>query len=411
MTNEDHRQHADASEGELRFIDVVAVLVRRWKTVALLTAAAVAVSIPVALAQPRLYLARVVAVPVADAGGSRSALIGQLPGSMAALLGGSGQPTNQRLVTDVLKSRTLAEHIAERLEPESEEGRAEVLQAISRGLRVDRSMDGTSIGIDVRSDDPERSAAIANQVPASVNEVVSRLSADAAQRRREFLMTSIETARENLIRSEQRMLEFQQRHSLPEVATQAERTMDAATQIQQVVLQQELVVAQLRRTSTPENPQLRAAIAELNARRQQLRQLTSGAREGSLFVSLAESPELKVEATRLHRDYTRDEQVYVSLAAGLAEADIGVKNDMPVITILDPARVPGAPISRTRTFVMVAGVLGLVLGLAVAFGSEYASNRRRRPATPLDDAWDQVRGDFVRDAPGRRSRTPAGTLP
>lgn len=402
MTNE-----TNSGGGELGLSNVVAVLLRRWRTIALVTVVAVAVAVPVALLQPKQYQARAVAVPVSEQGGGRAAALAQLPPSMSALVGiTASQPANQRLISDILKSRALAEHVAARLEPESPAARAEIARTMGRGLRIERTPDGSAIAIDVRADDPQRAAAIANQVPGSVNEIVSRLSADGAMRKREYLLVQLDTARENLIRSEQRLLAFQRRHNVSEVSAQAERTVEAAAQLQQMVVQQELVVAGLRRSATPENPQLQAAVAELNARRAQLRRLTAGDRGGNpLFLSMDESPELKVEATRMLRDYTRDEQVYVALSASLAETELGARNDMPVITVLDDALVPAAPLSRTRMVVAVAGMLGLLAGIAAAFLREYTGRGRTAGTrTPLDEAWDGFRSDVGRLVPGRNRR-------
>ena len=408
--NDEAQTPPGVAGGEIRFLDVLAVLLRRWKTIAVVTLAALVAAIPLALLQRNEYIARVVVVPVTEQGSGRGGAMPGLPPAVAAMMGGIAPPSNQRLVTDVLKSRALAEHVAARLEPESPQEQAEVARWIGRELRLERAADGTAVSLQVRADDAQRAAAIANQIVPSANAIVSRLSADAAMRRREYLLSQLEGAREHLTLSEQRLLEFQRSNNLPEVALQTERTVEAAAQLQQMVVQQELVVAQLRRTATAENPQLQAAIAELNTRRAQLRRITAGERGGNqLFLPMSESPELKAQATRLLRDYTRDEQVYIALAAALSEAELGVKNDMPVLTILDEARVPTAPLSRTGTVMAVAGILGLLMGLAAAFLGEFAGKGRTTERNrSFYEAWDGFRADMGRLLRGRRrTRVPA----
>jgi hypothetical protein len=225
-------------------------------------------------------------------------------------------------------------------------------------------------------------------------------------------MAQLETAREQLLRSEERLMAFQQQHSVPEVALQAERTMEAAAQIQQLVVQQELLVSQLRRTATAENPQLQAAVAELDARRAQLRQLTSGDRRGNpVFLSLAESPELKVEATRLLRDYTRDEQVYIALTRRVRRSRHRCQQrhagDGRSRRSQDPHRTDIA----VTVLVALAGILGFIVGLAAAFGAEFAGRHHRAPNdSAFSLAWEQFKGDLAWLAPRRRKgRTEART--
>jgi uncharacterized protein involved in exopolysaccharide biosynthesis len=183
MTNENQPSAAEGSGKELRFLDVAAVVLRRWKTVALVTVAAVAVAIPLALLQPKEYTARAVLVPVSEQGSGRAALLAQLPAGLPGLLGGTAQQSNQRLVADILRSRSLADDIAGRLETDSPAMQGEILRVIGRATRVERSVDGSSVTIDVRARDPELAARIANQYAPAVNDIVSRLSAETAQHR------------------------------------------------------------------------------------------------------------------------------------------------------------------------------------------------------------------------------------
>jgi uncharacterized protein involved in exopolysaccharide biosynthesis len=102
------------------------------------------------------------------------------------------------------------------------------------------------------------------------------------------------------------------------------------------------------------------------------------------------------------RDYTKDEQVYTALTAALAQAQVDAKNDLPVLTVLDPARLPKGPDGPGLVVLLgLALLVGLVIGSIAAFTREYIRNARR-DAENADFflAWDQMKVDVTRGLPG-----------
>ena len=371
-------------------LSLALALMRRWRTIIITAGTAMLVAVPIVLLQPKWYVTRTVLVPVTDQDNNRAQLLSQLPSGLASMVGTSGNGANMRLVSDIMKSASIRRAVRSRvLHQESGNERA-IDQALRKGVSFEKSTDGTAVTVVVKARAGQTAADIANAYPPAINEIVNRLGEEAGSRRREYLATQVESARSALSAAEERLLAFQRQHNAPDMAHQAERTIDAAAQLQQQIAAQEIKVAQMRRTMTAENPELRTEVADLNAQREQLRRLTSG-RGGSaeMFLSLRESPELKVEATRLMRDYTRNEQIYVGLSAALAEADLNATNDLPVLSVLDDAVVPTAPVSRSASIVMLAAILGIVAGILAALAGEYAE-RARAAGSNRDffDAWD-----------------------
>jgi tyrosine-protein kinase Etk/Wzc len=268
----------------------------------------------------------------------------------------------------------------------------------------------------VRSKDPELSALIAAEYPRAINDLVTRVAQDAATQQQMTLQQQILVAREHVVQSEQELMAFQRATGATDVDEQAKRTVEAAAQLQKGVFEQELRVAQLRRTAMAENPALRNEIAILNDLRAQLRGITAGTVQSDVLLSRTEFPELKIGLTRRLRDFMKDEQIYTSLTAALAQTQIDLKDYAAAVTVLDQPGVPNDPSGPSRIMLLLGGTLvGLLAGFLVALGREYVDRARLAGgSSQFLVAWEQMKDDVARL--GRRhngaarpgGRTPSG---
>jgi uncharacterized protein involved in exopolysaccharide biosynthesis len=394
-----------AAPDEIRILDVGAFLLRQWKTLAAGALLGVAVAAVVVVLGPSKYTARTVVVPSPSREPQAGLMASQLPVGLLGL--GGGGNSNDQVIAAILKSRTLEDSIVSSVrEAVGQEHDPELIRTIlQRNTNVTNSEDGSVI-VEVTSRDPALAAAIANAYPGIINEIAARLSEEAAGRKQAFLEGQLIRAREQLLKSEQSLVEFQLGTEAPLLQEQAQQTVVAAAALQQSIIEKEVAVMQLRRTSTAGNPNLRAAEAELAALRSQLRRLTAG-QGGSdqVFLSFRESPELSVASARLVRQFTTDEQVYLSLTSALVQSQIDVQDKLPVVSVLDKATVPRSPSRLPLTFVLTAAALfGLLFGLIFAIVNQYLRTARLDPANrSFFAAWESLKQDVIRFVPGRRS--------
>jgi uncharacterized protein involved in exopolysaccharide biosynthesis len=90
------------------------------------------------------------------------------------------------------------------------------------------------------------------------------------------------------------------------------------------------------------------------------------------------SPVLMFEANRLAREVAQKQEVVLTLSKAHEEARIAEVRDTPVLTVIDPAVAPVLRTRPRRTLeVIVAALLGTIVGIAAAFVLEY---RARRPS-------------------------------
>lgn len=79
----------------------------------------------------------------------------------------------------------------------------------------------------------------------------------------------------------------------------------------------------------------------------------------------------RIERDRLQSKYTVANAIYTELAKQLEQAKMQVKQDTPMLTIIQPITVPSSPSnSRTRT-IMIWTFFGVVLGCGIVFGKNY----------------------------------------
>lgn len=390
MTTSNEIRSMPPGDGEISFRDLAATLARRWKIVLYTTAVCVAATALVLLLLPDMYMARTVLVPSADRRndvGLRAQIAAQIPGGLPISVGGAGAG-QQNLIEVVISSQSLADSMVARVRSTPRFRAVEpsqVRKILAEGVRVEGdALGGGAVTVTVTAARAELAAYIANQFPPLINEIAGTLGAELALRKAEFIERQLATAATRLAESEARMLRFEKQTDAVDLQEQAKRTVEAAARLQEAVTEQELKVAAIRRTATANNPALRAAEAELGARRQQLRSLTGGAGGNrSLYVPLGESPELKLAATRVTRDYARDEQIYKALTAALTQARMDASQNLPIVGVLDVATPPAGPVSRHRSTVIVAALLaGIFLGLLLAYIAEYLRRVRRSGSNP-----------------------------
>lgn len=104
-----------------------------------------------------------------------------------------------------------------------------------------------------------------------------------------------------------------------------------------------------------------------------------------------ESPQLMFERNRLERQVTLRQEIYGTLRREFEMARLEEVNDTPVLTVVEPAQPPALRSSPLRIrMTLVAGLLGLVVSITLAFLLEYLrSSRLRQPAAyaRIAGAW------------------------
>lgn len=408
MTARDSQQTHTSADDQIRVLDLAAVPIREWKSVLGVLALVLLTATVWFFVRPDRYITTTTLVPAPGESSGRSQLASQLPAALAIRIPGS-TPSHERLVGAILRSQSLRDSLASRVSARyenREEIEEEVYRILAKGTEIRQNQADGSITIDVTAKHPRLAAEVAAEFPTLISELATDLSVTSAYEKRRVLERQLVDARDRLVQSEQRLLEFQQSRGAIDVAEQARQTFATAAQLEQAVIEQELEVGQLRRMLTPDHPELRAAMSELAMKREQLRRLTSGDRSsGDVLLTQRDLPEIRVEAIRRMREFSTDEQVYLSLTAALAATQVDVNDNLALVSVLDAPKVPQEPAGSLLRLLVTSALLGLVLGLVVAYGREFARQIRRDPEnSAFMAALAEARNDIRAIAPRRPRR-------
>lgn len=331
------------SEEELSLLELVNVLLKRWKLVVGLPVAAAFIAAVIALILPPKYRAVAVFLPETESGsvGLPSGLAG-----VAAQFGfnfGSGGADTPRFYADVMESRTLRDQILLARFPDPR-GAAE---GDSAPLIDILEIEGEELG--KRLETGRRR--LARIVGVAFNDETSVVSLGVKTRYR-----ALSAAVAN------RYLELLNRFNL--------ETRQSNARERRVFVEERMEEAQ----------------GELVAAEEELKTFLES------NVQWRGSPRLEFEHDRLQRQVMIKQEVFTTLRRSYEEARIQEVNDTPVITVIDRAVPPQEKTSpRRRLMVMVSFFLGGVLGVFGAFGREFVERARQRE----EDEYAELAGHWA----------------
>ena len=78
-----------------------------------------------------------------------------------------------------------------------------------------------------------------------------------------------------------------------------------------------------------------------------------------------------IEQERLQSKYTIANSIYLEMAKQLEQAKMQVKQDTPVLTIIEPVTIPRQPSNSRAKTLIIWTFLGILLGCGIVLGKEY----------------------------------------
>jgi uncharacterized protein involved in exopolysaccharide biosynthesis len=343
--------------------DLLDVLRRRWRFLALNVVLVTAAALAISLALPKWYEGRTVLLPPTEDDLGASMVSQLMPRGLAGLRM-PGAPTLADVFVAVLKSRTVAGRIVKRFDlvrrynvPDAETA----MKELEGHVRFRVGDEGT-IAILAEDRDPKTAAAMANAYVEELDRFNKEARTTSAQRTRAFIEQRLELAKRDLATAEDLMRDYQQRRRLPAMSP-TERSgaeMGAQLMAQRSALEVRLQV--LRQSLAENSEEVRRVREELAAVDRQV---------GAL-------PRAGLDIARLWREVKVQEQIFELLTAQLEEARIRETRDTPTVQVLDRAEVPLHKSRPKRKVVVIAGFL---IGLAGSVAAALLLERRRRGLT------------------------------
>jgi len=387
-------------------IDVVTLLVRRWRTVAFCAVLGAAVGVGYALLAPSWYSARLTVVPSQKASNPAMSLMASIPGAEA--LGGSTSTDVQRIQA-VLTSHSVADEVIAKFKLQErydtshiEHARAQLAEHCTTS--VDRKSGVVALACEDK--DPAMAMAMATFFGEVGNRVFGRISASSAREERRFLEAQVVKARKDVDESSRKLREFQEQHRIVDLGEQSKAVISAMASIKGELVAKQLQLSYLSSFSSRTEAnvvQLQQQIRIMEAKLKQLEDSNpvlallpapaagsaagSGASTGSgsavdvpnpkFFPDAMRVPELRFELEQLFREQKIQETVFFLMTQRFETAKVDEARDTSTFQILDQ---PTLPTYRSRPRRKRIAILGLMGGLAVAAASILAPAWWRRRA-------------------------------
>ncbi len=401
MTSRDPSGQGTVRPGESSFswLDLLARVWGRKKTVAVFGLGAMIASVLVMLVVPETYRARCVLLPPRSEGGSSLATMLSATATRGFTTLGSASFSSDVFV-EILNSRTAASAVVDslglisdyRVDGTSRELSMEKAIGILRTrFSAGRALNGVItvtaehktgffplLNRDSRERARMRSAEIANAFVYELNRINVDKNTSGARNARLYLEEQIEKTRADRAAAADRLIQFQRVHGAVSLEDQARVTMEAAGRLQAEILARRLELRLALQTESESSRRIRTLRSEIEAMEGEYRNLYGGIdgraadSASAAMIPILELPELSFRYSEVLRELKTQDVLLEVLLQQYYEARLEESRDTPVVQVLDPALPPVGKAAPRRTLtVLLATLLGGIVGLAYVTGSDH----------------------------------------
>ncbi|WP_213697505.1 Wzz/FepE/Etk N-terminal domain-containing protein [Acetomicrobium sp.] len=371
-------------EDEIDLLDLALVLAKHKRLIIGIAFVACLVALILGFIMTPIYRAETrIVPPQLLTGQMQTGGLLSLPPGLRSKFGGTSTPAD--LITGIIKSRTMLDRIIDKfhlMDYYEAEYRQNARRALSDATNASVDTNSGLITITVEDKDPALAADIANAFVNELQDLLQNLAITQVSQQRLFLENQLKQAHHNLIQAEEEFQRYQAQSGLLNVDVQTKALMDAIARIQAQIAAKEVELKAARTFATAQNPEMKRLQAELAGLKKELKNLEAkaGRDNPNLIPAFEEIPKAGMEYARRLRDFKFQETLYQTLlqqyqAAIMAEASEGM-----VVQVVDPAIPPELKIKpRRKHMLIVAGFLGLFVGIFAAFIKEFIDNSSKNP--------------------------------
>jgi len=395
------------------------LLVERWRVLYKTAVWAVVVSAIIAFVIPKHYESTAAIMPPDSFGNNTSsmmmmaALAGKATPGLATTAGSLlGMKSTGALYVDLLRSRTVEEHIVERFNLQSlywVRYKQDARKVLDQRTGVSEDRKSGVLTITVMDYSPQRAHDMAQAFVEELNKLLSQVSTSSARRERVFIEQRLVSVKSDLEDAEKQFSEFASKNTALDIKEQGKAMVEAGA-----VLQGQLIAAQselegLHQVYADSNVRVRAARARIDELRRQLQKMggtdatiaSDSSASSELYPPIRKLPILGVQWADLYRRVKVQETVYELLNQQYELARIQEAKEIPTLNLIDPANLPEKKSWPPRLLIVVLGtVLSLGVAVAVIFGSERiqsfkSDDPRRWIAERAAESLSQLRSRIV----------------
>ena len=356
-------------------------------------------AIAYSLTIPYTYVATATLMPPEQKSGPRLNFTSLIQSGGIDLFG-LGETSSGRIFTEMLRSRTLADSLIERLDlierlglPES---RTVAIDELKEEIEVEEAKSGViMIGFSMATprfpsdEDITKAKTLSAEIVNEAIEVLDILNREKmvtqAKSSREFLGRMVELKQAELDSARLRMATFQKENRAFAVDKQLELAVKSLAEIQFGIQTLEIEIASVEQEFRPDAQALANMRGELAELRQQQAAMST---RDVLGMNLENAPDIAMEYMKRRLDLEVATQVYSYLVSQYNSEQVQEARDLPTVSVLDPAVPPEYRSAPRRTFlVMISFCIIVIIGIMLIFLLEWFGKDVRRFSSDYFPRW------------------------
>jgi capsule polysaccharide export protein KpsE/RkpR len=274
------------------------------------------------------------------------------------------------LYMGVLQSRSIADRLVKKFKLKElyrQEYLADTYEKLAELTNISVSSETGILTISVEDEDPQRAADMANTYVDALDHINRTFNTSEGHRKRVFLEKRITEAKEDLLKAEEDLRAFQEKHKVVSIEAQARATIEGAGQLkgQLIAAQTELeVLKQFGTERQNEAVMLKTKISELKNQLAKIELGNPGKDEDYAYIPFKVLPSLGMELGRLIRDATIQAEIFNLVTTQYEMAVIEEAKDLNTIQVLDSGVLPDKKSGPKRLLIILLAILGS-FGVAV----------------------------------------------
>lgn len=363
---------------EMNLFTVLNVLVKRKMLICCMTVVAAILSVILSFSMKNVYTATAkILPPQREGGGGISTLISQA-GGLAALAAGAGLSGSSDLYVGILKSRSVADGVINKLDL-ARELKAKNLDIarlkLAKKVRIQSDTKSGIITIAADDRNPVLAANLANSFVEELGRTTVKLNLSKVGIERLFLEKRLALVKADLKKAEDALKDFAQHNKVVQVDSQAKASIEGLAKLKAEVASREVQLSALRTYQTDESPEVNALQAGIRKLQQEIVKLSGSDKGGEGIPSIGTVPALGLEYARRMREVKVQEAVFEQLTKQHEVAKLNEAKDSSTIQVLDTAVVPIQKSKPKRSMIIIlATVTAFFLSVIFSFALEHMNN-------------------------------------
>ncbi len=363
------------------------LLARRRSLIFLIVIVATLASVIVSLVVPVWYRATTVLLPPKDISVPAAGL-NNLSELFSATTGLNlpVQATQSDLLVRMMKSKTITTRIMDRFDLKERYGARNFEEAYLTLMELSsfRVSDEGLLEVSFEDRDPQVAADVTNAFVDELDRLNREISSERTKQTREFLENRFEQATAEVDSARAAFQAFQLEYKAVDFDQQTRVTMEQAIQLKVALTEVDLKLKVNEATLGRDNTELVDLRRRRDIIRRQLRQLEETNVDSSFFsMPVSAIPELKGQWQVFYSRVKVADALYQVLLEQLERVKIKQFQNMPTISVLDPADPPVIK-SRPQRRIIVLGTFGLSLIFSILLAAVLEYFVRLKDSDPDD---------------------------